>query len=93
MSRGLYRGLRDLVRSGLVERRAAPGLPWGRYGVTPAGSARAAELRAGLGPRARARLERLREIRARIAGQSFGELLSEVYERYPGYAARSVFRR
>ena len=92
MSRGLYRGLRDLVRAGLVERRMAPGLPWGRYAITPAGAARAAELRAGLGPRARARLERLRAIQARIAGQSFGALLTDVYERYPEYATRTVFR-
>ena len=93
MSRGLYRGLRDLVRAGLVERRAAPGLAWGRYRATPAGAARARELEAGLGARGRARLERLREIRARIAAQSFGALLTDVYERYPQYATRSVFTR
>jgi hypothetical protein len=93
MSRGLYRGLRDLVRAGLVERRFAPGVPWGRYTVTAAGVARASELEAGLGPRARGRRERLREVHARIAGQSFGDLLSDVYESYPEYATRSVFRR
>jgi DNA-binding PadR family transcriptional regulator len=93
MSRGLYRGLRDLVRAGLVARRVSPGLPWGRYAITPAGAARAAELETGLGSRARLRLERLREIHARIAGQSFGELLTDVYDRYPEYAARTVFRR
>ena len=93
MSRGLYRGLRDLVRAGLVERRAAGGLAWGRYAVTPAGAAAARSLEAGLGARGRARLARLREIRARIAAQSFGGLLSDVYERYPEYATRSVFRR
>lgn len=93
MSRGLYRGLRDLVRAGLVERRAAPGLGWGRYRVTLAGAARAGELAAALGPRGRARLQRLHEIKARIAAQSFGALLTDVYERYPQYATRSVFTR
>lgn len=93
MSRGLYRGLRDLVRAGLVERRAAPGLPSGRYAITPAGTARARALEAALGPRARERLESLRAIHARIRGQSFGALLTDVYERYPEYATRTVFRR
>src|SRR5687768_887061 len=93
MSRGLYRGLRDLVRAGLVERRGAPGLGWSRYAATPAGVARAAELEAAMGARARARLDRLHAIRARIGGQSFGALLTDVYERYPQYATRSVFRR
>lgn len=93
MSRGLYRGLRDLVRAGLVERRSAPGVPWGRYSVTAAGAARAGELETALGPRALERLARLREIRARIAGQTFGELLTDVYDRYPEYSGRTVFRR
>ncbi|HVE68881.1 MAG TPA: hypothetical protein VNB64_09905 [Solirubrobacteraceae bacterium] len=93
MSRGLYRGLRDLVRAGLVERHVARGVPWGRYAATPAGTARAADLEAQLGPRARSRLECLRAIRVRIAGQSFGALLTDVYDRYPEYAERSVFRR
>lgn len=93
MSRGLYRGLRDLVRSGLVERRSAPGLSWARYAATPAGRERARELEAAMGPRARERLERLRAIEARIAGQTFGALLTDVYERYPEYATRSVFTR
>ena len=93
MSRGLYRGLRDLVRAGWVERRGVPGLGWSRYAVTPAGAARAAELEAALGPRARTRLEALRAIRERIATQSFGALLTDVYDRYPGYATHSVFRR
>jgi len=92
MSRGLYRGLRDLVRRGWVERRREPGLGWSRYAATAAGAARASELEAALGPRARARLEALRAIRARIEGQSFGALLTDVYDRYPGYATRSVFR-
>jgi uncharacterized protein YwgA len=93
MSRGLYRGLRDLVRAGLVERRPGPGLGWGRYRATGAGRERARELAAGLGPRGRDRLARLEEIKARIAAQSFGALLSDVYDRYPSYATRSVFTR
>lgn len=93
MSRGLYRGLRDLVRTGLVERRSVPGLAWGHYAVTAAGAREAHRLESSLGARARTRLERLREIKARIADQDFGALLTDVYERYPDYATRSVFRR
>jgi hypothetical protein len=93
MSRGLYRGLRDLVGAGLVERRFAPGLPWGRYDATGAGATAARALEAGMGPRALARLARLREIKAQIAGQSFAALLTDVYERYPDFATRSVFTR
>jgi hypothetical protein len=93
MSRGLYRGLRDLTRAGLVERRPVPGLRWARHAVTPAGAAAATALEAGLGPRALERLRRLREIKARIASQRFDSLLLDVYERYPQYATRSVFER
>lgn len=93
MSRGLYRGLRDLVRGGLVERHPAPGLRWGRYAITPAGAAEARGLEVLLGARARARLARLREIKAQIAAQSFAALLTDVYERYPDFATRSVFKR
>jgi uncharacterized protein YwgA len=93
MSRGLYRGLRDLVGAGLVERRCEPGLSWGRYDPTAEGAAEARALEAAMGPRARARLARLREIKAQIAAQSFAALLTDVYERYPDFATRSVFRR
>ncbi|MDX6648071.1 MAG: hypothetical protein QOJ97_22 [Solirubrobacteraceae bacterium] len=93
MSRGLYRGLRDLVGAGLVERRFESGLPWGRYAVTAEGAAAARALETAMGPRARARLLRLRQIKAQIGAQSFAALLTDVYERYPDFATRSVFRR
>jgi hypothetical protein len=90
MSPRLYRDLDGLVRRGLVERRPVPGYAWSRFAVTPRGAARAAELRESADRAASARLE---SIKSAIVRLGFAELLAMVYERYPAYASRSVFRR
>ena len=97
MSRELYRDVRRLCSDGLAEiqpRLGAPdGRTWRAVALTAAGRRHAAKLRV----RARSQhLEALREvasIRATVDELTFTELLTLVYDRYPEYAARSVFRR
>jgi hypothetical protein len=97
MSRELYRDVRRLCSEGLAEiqpRLDAPdGRTWRAVALTPAGR------RHATGLRARARWEHLEalhevaSIRARVDELTFTQLLTLVYDRYPEYAARSVFRR
>jgi hypothetical protein len=94
MSPRVYRDLEALERAGLVERRSAgDGLRWRPVGTTAAGAARVRELLAAAQPRERAAIEWLRETKRRMLGLTFAELLTDIYARYPAYAARSVFRR
>ncbi len=95
MSAGVYRDADTLVRRGLLERVAVPGYSWGRLRVTEAGRARAAALRAAADRTEveRRAIGRLDEIHALVTSLCFADLLATIYDRYPAYAARSVFRR
>jgi len=88
MSARVYRDVELLVRRGQLERRAVDGQSWRRVRATRQGHERASRLRPP-----GAALARLREIRGLIDGLDFTRLLVTIYERYPTYAARSVFRR
>ena len=93
MSVEVYRDLDRLVEGGLVRRRPAKGYRWSLFDVTAEGAAHAARVAALAqreAPLARKRLERIVALLDRL---DFAELLRTVYERYPQYAARSVFRR
>jgi hypothetical protein len=97
MSRELYRDVRRLCGEGVAEiqpRLDAPdGRTWRAVALTPSGRRRAAVLEArARGDHPEALLE-VASIRARVDGLSFTELLTLVYDRYPEYASRSVFRR
>ena len=93
MSAGVYRDVDALVRRGLLERLAVPGYRWGRLRATDAGLRRAAELRAEAGTDDAGVVRALDAIRARVSALGFADLLEAIYDRYPAYAARSVFRR
>lgn len=93
MSPRVYRDVDALVRRGLLERVPVAGYSWGRLRATAAARERAQALRAAADPAERRALERLAEIHARITSLGFADLLGAIYERYPAYAARSVFRR
>jgi hypothetical protein len=93
MSSRLYRDVDVLVRRGLLERRAVDGRSWRLVRATGEGHERARALRAHAGRRDTAVLTRLQGIRQLIDGLDFTRLLETIYERYPAYAARSVFRR
>lgn len=94
MSPRLYRDLEALERLGLVERRdVRDGLRWRPVGVTPAGAAKVDELVGAAVGDERVAIAWLRETKRRMLGLTFAELLTDIYARYPAFAARSVFRR
>lgn len=93
MSRALYRDLRRLVERGLLVEGPIVGTGWRALSPTPAGLARAATLRARAGDGGLRSLAALDTIRRELDGLSFAELLARVYDVYPEYAVRSVFRR
>jgi hypothetical protein len=93
MSRGVYRGVAHLRRSLLVEAHAVEGHRWRRYLPTPDGVALADDLAAAAAERAPLSLRRLDRTAAYVASVGFAELLASIYDRYPEYEARSVFRR
>ena len=93
MAPGVYRDVDRLVDDGLLERLPVPGQAWGRVGATAEGRARAAAVAAGADARERRSLDRLLGIRRAVTAMSFAELLETVYDRYPAFAERSVFRR
>jgi hypothetical protein len=92
MSREVYRDLDRLVQEGLIERSEVAGYSWRRHKATPDGRTRARGLLASTEAEPSA-ISELRRIEGHIAARGFVALLSDVYERYPSYAARSVFRR
>ena len=91
MSAGIYRDLDTLVRDGLVSRIDVKN--WSRFRATPTG------VKAGEAALTKAEAEgrydaatMLHAIKRRVAGLPFNELLEGVYEEFPEYATRSVFR-
>jgi uncharacterized protein YwgA len=93
MSRGLYADARRLCDRGLADTAAAGRERWRMLAITEAGHRAAGRLRA------EARLERpdalaeVAGVRSLVDELSFGDLLELVYDEYPEFAARSVFRR
>ncbi|MDP2710617.1 MAG: hypothetical protein Q8O56_05315 [Solirubrobacteraceae bacterium] len=93
MSRDLYRDVRRLRGEHRLDATPVAGASWQLLTLTATGRERAAQLRRRAGrdhPEALAQVDALRR---EISGLSFAELLEQVYERYPAYAVRSVFRR
>ena len=90
MSPRVYRDVDALTRAGLFERVPVAGYGWGLVRATERGRERARELAAAADQRAAARLAAIRD---EVTSLSFADLLESVYERYPAFAERSVFRR
>jgi uncharacterized protein YwgA len=93
MSPQVYRDVEELVRGGLLERRSVDGHRWRRVRATEAGRAWARGLRSVMGDRELEAVDLLRAIRESVGRLGFTALLDSVYDRYPRYARRSVFRR
>lgn len=89
MSRQVYADVDKLEARGLISGTPVEGYSWKRYRATPTGveTARAVAARAD-----RDALGQLFELKRQLTGQSFAELLRDVYSRYPEYAENSVFR-
>lgn len=92
MSPRLYRDVDVLVRRGLLERLAADGQTWRRIRATRRGLERARALETEIGSQ-HISLVRMRGIRRLVVGLDFSRLLTTIYQRYPAYASRSVFRQ
>lgn len=92
MSRELYRDLDDLAADGLLRAVEVSGHSWQRYLSTPEGNERArALLDEDEAPLDSA--QKLYEIKRSIVDKNFAKLLNDVYDRYPTFASRSVFRK
>ncbi len=93
MSRGLYGDVRRLCRERLLDATPIEGASWQLLTLSPSGRLLADELRQRAERTDPEALAQLAAIRREISGMSFAELLQHVYDRYPAYAARSVFVR
>jgi uncharacterized protein YwgA len=79
-----------LVAEGLAAQYGVPGYSWSRYHLTDRGLARLRELFVHTDNGC---LEEAAAVKQHVADVSFNTLLSEVYEEFPDYATRSVFKR
>ena len=93
MSRGLYDDMRRLCRDGLLDATAVEGASWQLLALSPGGRELATRVRRRAKRTDPEALEQVNAIRREVSVMSFAELLEHVYDRYPAYAVRSVFRR
>ena len=93
MSRDIYADLDALVDAGLVESEPAEGQSWSRFRPTNRGIERAHRLAQEAGEEHPGDARHLYDIKQSVASMSFESLLEDVYDRYPRYAANSVFKR
>jgi uncharacterized protein YwgA len=93
MSKQIYDDLDALVAGGLVEQIPVRGQSWTLYRATPAGISRGSEILEQASTLYPAAVQQLFETKASVASVSFEELLTDVYDRYPAMATKSVFRR
>jgi DNA-binding PadR family transcriptional regulator len=91
MSAQIYRDLELLSEQGLVEAVPVEGQSWARYSATEQGLATARDLLNEEPTQVAA--QRLYEIKLDVSSHSFKEVLEDVYDRYPEFASKSVFRR
>jgi uncharacterized protein YwgA len=91
MSAQIYSDLDDLLAEGLVEEVPVQGQSWSRYVATKKGLEVGQELLDKESSRDVG--EQLYRIKKEVASKTFKALLEDVYERYPDFASKSVFRR
>lgn len=91
MSAQIYTDLEDLVAAGLIEAVPVKGRSWSRYVPTEKGLEEGREL-LGREP-SDAVAQHLYRIKKDVASKAFKDLLEDVYDKYPEFAANSVFRR
>ena len=91
MSTQIYKDLERMEDEGLVEAIPVQGQSWARYIATESGLVKAREL-LKREPSEEAE-RRLHAIKQDVSSKTFSALLDDVYDRYPEYAAKSIFRR
>jgi hypothetical protein len=93
MSRILYGDVRLLCRERTLEAIPIEGATWRLLELTATGGRHAERLRDRAEREQPEALGKLEVIRREISALTFSQLLEHVYDRYPEYAVRSVFRR
>ena len=88
-SQPIYGDLERLQAEGLIERVSTPKASYYAYRQTAKGQAEAARLRTATNVSLIGAVERAR---AEVSGIGFRELLRRIYDRYPKYATKSLFR-
>lgn len=91
MSAQIYADLEDLVADGLIEAVPVKGQSWSRYIATDKGLKEGRKL-LGREPSDTV-AQNLYRIKKDVASKTFKALLEDVYDKYPEYAEKSVFRR
>jgi uncharacterized protein len=91
MSTQIYRDLDLLAERRLIDATPVEGQTWSRYSATDAGLAAAQDLM-GEEP-SQAKAKRLYAIKAEVSSHTYQQVLEDVYDRFPEFASKSVFRR
>jgi uncharacterized protein YwgA len=91
MSTQIYRDLDFLAEGGLIAATPVEGQTWSRYSATEKGLTAAKEMLGEEPSQTAARL--LYEIKTDVSSRTYQQVLEDVYDRYPEFASKSVFRR
>lgn len=91
MSTQIYRDLELLSENGLIEATPVEGQTWSRYSATESGLIAARTLLDQEPSQVAA--QRLYEIKADVSAHTYQQVLEDVYDRFPKFASKSVFRR
>ncbi|HMJ33239.1 MAG TPA: hypothetical protein VK501_04920 [Baekduia sp.] len=93
MSKDIYADLDELVEQGLARREPVSGQNWSSVKASPKGLLTAEALVGTLDYAHAAAAQDLYGIKHRVAGMTFAELVEYVYDRWPEYEERTIFRR
>lgn len=93
MSKQVYADLDELEADELIRRVPVEGQSWTLFRTSPQGLNAAQQLVDDMRPDDVPVARGLFEIKQLVAGMTFGDLVEYVYDRYPDYEARSIFRR
>ena len=88
----VYDDLDDLLNQGLIEKLPVLGASWHTYRRTATGHVAADRIAKSKSPTIRKLSAAVADIRSSIQTRSFNQLLESVYEDYPEYATKSLFR-
>lgn len=91
MSTQIYKDLERLESEGHIEAISVEGQSWARYVATEKGLIQARDLLRQEQSEEVAR--HLHAIKQEVVSKTFSALLDDVYDRYPAYAAKSIFKR
>jgi uncharacterized protein len=91
MSAQIYRDLDRLSEQGMIEAAPVEGQTWSRFSATEQGLIAARDLLAEEPSQEAA--QRLYEIKVDVSTRTYQQVIEDVYDRFPEFASKSVFRR